>query len=479
LEERALLSGAGSLDPSFGSGGVVTTALGTGYSDAYAVALQSDGKIVAAGDSSGGFTVARYTQVGALDTSFNKTGSAAFAFVGGQHSTHVGGVAVDSSGRILLAGDSSTSTRGTWDIALARLNGNGNLDTTFGTKGKVVTSISAPNGLEIDALVIQPDGKLLVAGWEGTGGYYWENAAVLARYNPNGTLDSSFGNGGVVATTLGAVGANFYAVALQSDGRIIAGGDVYPSANNDSLFAVARFNANGSPDTSFGSGGLVTTSIAQNYAEVHAVLVQSDGRIVAAGSVYGGVQPTPEPANEVAVVRYDTSGNLDPTFGMGGVAATPTPDSITNTANAAALQSDGSIITVGEHYDSTSGANADFEVERYTSGGVLDTTFNGTGIVTTPLASGGAVAMAVVIQPSDGKIVAAGAGLSPSEFALARYLIGPSSTAVRSPKRRPPSRFEVGVAQLSHPTKIRGTLVGLPASARLDSEGRRLDPTRR
>jgi uncharacterized delta-60 repeat protein len=124
-------------------------------------------------------------------------------------------------------------------------------------------------------------------------------------------------------------------------------------------------------------------------------------------------------------------GNLDPGFGTGLIAATPTPDSITNTANAAALHGDGSIITVGEHYDSISSANADFEVERYTSAGFLDTSFNGTGIVTTPITSGGAVALAVVIQPGDGKIVAAGyaGGSSGNEFTLARYVDGSGSTA--------------------------------------------------
>jgi uncharacterized delta-60 repeat protein len=443
LEVRSLLSGAGSLDPSFGTGGVVTTALGSGSSHAYAVALQSDGKIVAAGDSSGGFTVARYTPAGAPDTSFNKTGNVALTFAGGRQSTHLGGVAVDSSGRIVVVGVSSTA-RGL-EIALARLNSNGSLDASFGTKGKVLTAVAGSPA--INALVIQPDGKLLVAGWTNIGGYTWSDVAVLARYNANGTLDRSFGQGGVVTAALGAVGTDFWAVALQSDGRIVAGGDEYPAASTNSLFAVARFNPNGSLDTSFGSGGQVTTSIASNYAAVHAVLVQSDGRIVAAGSVYGGTQSTPQPANEAALVRYDASGNLDPSFGTGGIAATPTPDSITNTANAAALQSDGSIITDGEYYDSTSSANADFVVERYTSTGVLDPSFNGTGIVTTLITSGGAVAQAVVIQPSDGKIVAAGfTGTSfGNEFALARYL-GAATTSTTAVAGRAASQPAVALA---------------------------------
>jgi uncharacterized delta-60 repeat protein len=426
LEVRSLLSGAGSLDPTFGSGGVVTTAPGTVDGTAYALALESDGKIVAAGDSNGGFTVARYTPAGALDTSFNKTGDVALTFDRARQSAHLGGVAVDGSGRIVVAGVSST-VKGL-EIALARLNSNGSLDTTFGTKGMVLTAVAGSPA--INALVIQPDGKLLVAGWTNIGGYSWSDVAVLARYNANGTLDRSFGQGGVVTAALGAVGTDFWAVALQSDGRIVAGGEEYPAASNNSLVAVARFNPNGSLDTSFGSGGQVTTSIAGNYAEVHAVLVQSDGRIVAAGTVLGGTQSTPQNNDEAALVRYDASGNLDPSFGTGGITVTPTPESISSTVNAAALQSDGRIITVGEYYDSTSSANAAFEVERYTSTGVLDTSFNGTGIVTTPITSGGAIAEAVVIQPTDGKIVAAGyTGTSTgNEFALARYLGGSTTT---------------------------------------------------
>jgi uncharacterized delta-60 repeat protein len=410
LEDRCTPS-AGALDPTFGSGGIVNTAP-SGI--AYAVALQTDGKIVAGGDSgSGPFSVARYTTTGALDTSFGNGGSVAVSFFN-KTSTHLGGVALDSSGRIVLAGN-SYSPKIQDNLALARLTSSGSLDTTFGNKGKVLTPLS---GSELDAVVIQPNGQIIVAGWGGTSNSS-ASFGLLARYNANGSLDTSFGNGGLVETYLGTGQAVFNALALQSDGKIVAGGKEAPTATSGNfIFAVARFNANGSLDTSFGSGGQVTTSIAGNATgawetSVHGLLVQSNGMIVAAGTVW----TAPSKSNlEVALARYDTFGNLDPTFGSGGVTQTP-PSGINNDeALAAALQSDGKIVTAGY--------NGSFELERYTSAGALDTTFNGTGIVTTPAA---VAAYGIAIYPSTdttgnaGKIVAVGRSAS-GIFAVARYL---------------------------------------------------------
>jgi uncharacterized delta-60 repeat protein len=236
-----------------------------------------------------------------------------------------------------------------------------------------------------------------------------------------------------VTTTLGFGQAEFFSLALQSDGKILAGGAESPSAtDNPTTFAVARYNANGALDPTFGSGGVATTTIGGNdpyqagpaYGAL-GLLVQSNGMIVAAGTVRSNTGGSVE---EVALARYDTSGNLDPNFGSGGVVVTPTPASASDSAAAAALQSDGSIVVAGDHSDST---GTYFEVERYTSAGALDTTFGGTGIVTTAIGGG---ASALVIQPSDGKIIAAGG--TGSQFALARYLgsaTTSSATALASP----------------------------------------------
>jgi uncharacterized delta-60 repeat protein len=210
-------------------------------------------------------------------------------------------------------------------------------------------------------------------------------------------------------------------LALQTNGAILAGGTEDPSATGNSfIFAVARFYAKGTLDPTFGSGGVATTTIGgnpnwQSMYGVLGLLVQSNGMIVAAGTVPSNTGGSSE---EVALARYDIAGNLDPGFGSGGVVVTPTPASAFDYAAAAALQSDGSIVVAGSHSDST---GSYFEVERYTSGGALDASFGGTGVVTTAIGSG-AAAHGLVIQSSDGKIIAAGAGDSQSQFALARYL---------------------------------------------------------
>jgi len=421
LEDRCLLS-AGALDPTFGSGGIVNTGpSGT----AYAVALQTDGKIVVAGPpASGGSagTVARYTPTGALDTSFGNGGSAAVSFFKNQ-TTNLLAVALDSSGRIVVAGNAYNS-RGQDYIGLARLTSSGSLDGSFGNNGEVLIPLS---GSELDGVVIQSNGEIIAAGWENTS--TGTVLAVLARYNANGSLDTSFGSGGLVQTSLGAAGgASFSAVTLQSDGKIVAGGREWPTSSNSGvLFAVARFNSNGSLDNSFGSGGQVSTSIAGNCSAiwdtgVHGVLVQSNGMIVAAGTVKIGAAWNSN--FEVALARYDSSGNLDPTFGSGGVTQTPSSGNANDAALAAALQSDGKIVTAGYHNASTGNS---FELERYTTAGALDTTFNGTGIVTTAIGSGAASAYGIAIYPSTdttgnaGKIVAVGRNAN-GNFAVARYL---------------------------------------------------------
>lgn len=422
LEVRNLLSGAGSLDPAFGTGGIVTTAIGSG-STAQAVAVQpSDSRIVAVGSSTNKngvsqFTAARYTTSGGLDTSFGSGGSVVLTFVTNQYAS-AQAEAIDGSGKIVLAGYTGTTRSG--DVfALTRLNANGSIDTTFGSKGKVVTAVAG----YAKAVLIQPDGRILVAG------YSFAGAGILARYNANGSPDSTFGSGGVVTTTLGASGAGFFALALQGDGKIIAGGAEATSPNNGpdtAVCLVARLNANGTLDPTFGTGGQVTTPIDGNFNfgtsaggdGVHGLLIQSNGQIVAAGSVSavaGSLAP-----DEVVLARYNvgvagqSDGSLDTSFGNGGITVTPPPSGQDDLASAAALQADGNIVVGGTR---GTGSGNVFLLERYTSAGALDTTFNGSGIVTTAVGSN-ASAYALAIQPSDGKIIAAGT----PQFTLARYL---------------------------------------------------------
>jgi uncharacterized delta-60 repeat protein len=284
----------GSLDPTFGSGGEVTTPVG---SDDYvaSVALQPDGKIVAAGSSSNGsnydFALARYNPDGSLDTTFNGGGTATTAFGAGGDTAY--GVAIQPDGKIVAGGDGWTGSK--FDFALARFDTNGSLDSSFGSGGKVTTPIGSGADVPLAGVALQPDGKIVAAGYTTKVG--GEDFA-LARYNADGSLDSGFGTGGKVTTAIGQHNA-VLDLALQPDGRIVAGGYSWDSptiASED--FAVLRLNADGTLDSSFGSGGKIRTSIGSNEDVGSAVKLQGDGKIVVAGYSSNGAN------DDFALVRY-------------------------------------------------------------------------------------------------------------------------------------------------------------------------------
>ena len=235
------------------------------------------------------------------------------------------------------------------------------------------------------------------------------NSQSLA-WAADGDLDTSFDTDGKVSTPIlsGADEAN--SVVLQSDGKIVAAGSSYNGSNYD--FAVVRYNTDGSLDTTFGTGGKVTTSIGSDSDVANSVVLQSDGKIVAAGYSHNGSN------YDFAIVRYNTNGSLDTTFDADGKQTTSI-GSGTDGANSAVLQSDGKIVAAGYSHN---GTNTDFAVVRYNTDGSLDTTFDTDGKQTTAIGSGAEVANSVVLQ-GDGKIVAAGYSHNGTneDFAVVRY----------------------------------------------------------
>jgi uncharacterized delta-60 repeat protein len=406
----------GSLDASFGIGGEVTTDFSGGSPDlGEAVAIQSDGKIIVGGatfpnflfDETSDFALARYNRNGTLDTNFGSGGKVTTAFGAGS-SEAVTGIAIQADGRIVAGGYSDSS--GSGDFALARYNGDGTLDTSFGNGGKVTTDFNRGSAEGASAIALRPDGKIVLAGFSNVSGTH--NFA-LARYNSNGTLDTSFGNGGEVTPDFG--GSDLLALALDRKGRIIAiGRSDQASGNTD--FALARFESEGRLDVSFGSGGEVTTDFGDTVDVALAVLIQRNGKIVAIGASY----QSPGVDGDFALARYNTQGTLDTSFGNGGKVTTDFSGSL-DVAEAAAPETDGKIIVAGQ---SDAAGSGDFAVARYDSHGVLDATFGSGGKVTTDVAGGGDVANAVALQ-ANGKIVAAGTSgraVLDSDFALVRYL---------------------------------------------------------
>jgi uncharacterized delta-60 repeat protein len=322
----------GTLDTGFGTGGIVTTDIGPGYDIVSSVALQADGKIVVAGDSSASFTLARYHgdaatgTPGTLDTGFGTGGIATVGSIFGGCSS----MALQADGKIVLAGFARTPIApgvSNADFAVARFHGDaatgtpGTLDTGFGTGGIVTTELGGlgNNGSSADfanSVAVQADGKIVVGGVTG-----FEDMAVykvgMVRYHGDaatgtpGTLDAGFGTGGIVITDVSGGAEGINGVALQADGKIVVAGYAKipnsGSAGSNQNFLLARYHgdaATGAPgtlDTGFGTGGIVLTDFgAIDWAS--SVALQPDGNIVVAGYSYDGTETGP--ANGFALARY-------------------------------------------------------------------------------------------------------------------------------------------------------------------------------
>lgn len=332
----------GSLDTNFGVNGVVTTVLTGSTNLASALGIQDDGKLVVVGSTNGGgtydFILQRYSTNGSLElsivTDFNSSLDSARA------------VAIQEDGKMIAAGYSNAG--GSNNFALARYNIDGSLDTSFNGTGKVVTDFGSDD--QINAIVLQTDGKIVAAGTTSVGGFY---DFALARYNTDGSLDTSFNGTGKVITDFGGTLDQAFAVALQKDGKIVAIGTTNAEESND--FALARYNIDGSLDTSFGIMGKVITDFSSGTNDQgRAVVIQKDGRIILSGSTNVGGP------NSFAIVRYHTDGSLDTSFNGTGLVLTDFGG--VDLALAAALQEDGKLVAVGLTLIS---GNTDFALARY------------------------------------------------------------------------------------------------------------------
>ncbi|MBX7154762.1 MAG: T9SS type A sorting domain-containing protein [Candidatus Kapaibacterium sp.] len=308
----------GSLDKTFGSNGIVTTDFSE--SDAgFSVIVQPDGKIIVAGTSVTGFAIARYNSNGSLDNTFGVGGKQETSFKDDIHSELcTGGAAVlQTDGKILMAGDVYFKGQGLQgDFAVLRYNSNGTLDTTFGKGGKVTTNVSNYEN-HAYAIAVQADGKILVAGdANGSAGTHYGMA--LVRYNTDGSLDKSFNANGIIVYPLSVDSINYataYTIAIQKDGKIlIAGGGKAANGN----ITLLRFNNNGSIDNSFGNNGKVVTEVANTELDIaYSMVLQSDNKIVVVGTTdVGGTN------SNIILLRYNANGSPDNTFGTNGMVIT-------------------------------------------------------------------------------------------------------------------------------------------------------------
>ena len=388
---------ASDLDPSFDSDGIVTTNHDE-FDEINDLVIQPDGKIVVAGESApfdvfrsrSRMIVARYNIDGSLDATFGNNGIVTTA-VGEQ--ALASAVALQADGKIVVVGSGGTMNQ--TSFVVVRYNPNGSLDDTFGNGGIVTTSVTS--FARLHDVAIQSDGKIVAAGDAMIPDFaFITNVFTVARYNIDGSLDTTFDGDGVSQAVVGVSPQTAvpWGLALQDDQKIVLAGTCVSSFSE---FCLARYNSDGSPDSTFDGDGLVVTGFDSSAgASAKDVVIQPDGKILAAGSRFG------DGSIDAVLARYNADGSLDTTFDGDGKVITP---GSLFSVHALALQADGRIIAVGQIIDTFSFLR--LTVARYTSTGALDNTFAGGSLVTPAFAFVHSRGNAVAVQ-TDGRIVAGG-----------------------------------------------------------------------
>ncbi|HRI19339.1 MAG TPA: T9SS type A sorting domain-containing protein [Panacibacter sp.] len=464
----------GTADNSFGVNGMIHVDIENGSYGAFSAVIQNDNKIIAAGHynninnesqyhyGTSGIAITRFTTNGTLDNSFGSLGTVKTDFKTPNASTDYGqSVAIGREGNIIVAGysysgaflnqslscykpdgspdlifdsngkltinnggnfqgfslavqqDENLLLAGRWhngsnyDFAVTRYSIYGHPDfNNFGTNG--IAHVATGNSDESAyAVAIQTDGKIVLAGTSYNGHDY---DIALARFNSNGTVDNSFSFDGVLTKNISNGNDYGYSIAIQPDGKIVVGGYGYGGTNDD--FIVLRFLTDGSPDNSFGTNGMVKTSITKTSNDYgKALKIQADGKIILAGYTNNGLN------NDYAIVRYNSNGTIDNSFNLTGMVTGSFEGTSNDYCTSAAIQADGKIVIAGYYYKNTTNKN-DFAIARYLSNGKPDAAFGAVGKVLTDFGGTDDYANSIAVQ-QDGKLVVA--GTSANDFAVARY----------------------------------------------------------
>jgi uncharacterized delta-60 repeat protein len=409
-------AGIGDLDPAFDNDGKRT---GPVFDGVVKVALQPDGKIVAVGPVGGfnptaaEFTVVRLNPDGSLDMSFDGDGVATTDFGAIDRSS---AVAIQPDGKIVVAGVTGDALAGD-DFAVARYNSDGSPDMGFSDDGKQTTDVSSGGGDAVNTLLIQPDGRILAAGY----GARDPNATqasdfALARYLTDGKVDATH------VTEFGTtLGSGIAGVSLLPDGKVLAGGSVGDLSVSD--FALARYNEDLSPDNDFGGGGTLTSEIGSGtYETAFGMTTQPDGKVVLVGEV-GSDSTAPR---DIALARFDTSGVPDPSFdGDGKLALDIGPPS---SAQGVVVQPDGKLVVAGRL---GAGTSLDFALVRLEQGGAPDPSFATNGLATADFGSSDYANS--VARGEDGMLLVSGSnGFGPAPAAFARFVGAPPETTITS-----------------------------------------------
>jgi uncharacterized delta-60 repeat protein len=401
----------GSTDNSFGTNGLVTTSffdISSFWAQVTSVALQADGKIVAAGytlTGSAGFismAVARYNSNGTLDTGFDGDGRALVDFTTPR--SRANEVAIQTDGKIVIAGLTREAVGSISDFAAARLNGDGTLDTGFDGDGRITTKFTTTSSA-VQSIGIQTDGKIVAVGYSILGS---ARDIAIARYLPDGALDTSFDGDGKLTTDIGDDLAE--SMAIQTDGKIVVCGQSFAAPNTLVAFMSARYNTDGSLDNSYNGNGKVLTQLPDRVGRANAAFIRPDGKIILAGHA------NTFNVSDFAVLRYEANGILDTTFEGDGIAVVE-PGNSADWIYDMAVQPDGKIVAAGYGFE---GFFQTVTVARFLPGGALDTSFGNQGSVIHFVQDLDTYANDVIVQP-DGKILVSVGSYFPGRYTTLRY----------------------------------------------------------
>lgn len=384
---------AGRLDQTFGSGGTVLYRGGGGED----LALLADGRIVTVGGTNDRFAISVLDIDGDLDATFGHDGTVTTTFLRDDVcGSAAEAVVVQPDGKTVAAGYTYCSTGARSRFALARYGPHGHLDPTFGGDGRVMTRFGERCASLAWAAALQTNGKIVVVGQTFCDG----GRFAVARYDADGSLDATFSGDGLRTTDFSSFGDQATDVAIQPDGKIVVSGAAVLERNH-ARFALARYDRHGRLDPTLGADGKVTTKFGGCPANASALALQDDGKIVAAG--WAGCLP------QFALARYTPGGRLDETFSGDGRITTligPCGDQ----ANAVVVQSDGRIVAGGWAACDEAADDTSFALARYRRSGHLDVTFGGDGKVTTRISPGDFFEQVSALAiDADGRIVAGGA----------------------------------------------------------------------
>lgn len=386
------------LDPTFGNNGIVLNNPAIqpgGGATIYTLMPLPDGKILAGGSYEGKACVIRYLPNGTIDNSFGQSG-----LYLGPNQSGINHIQLQPDGKIVAEGYAYPSN----EVALTiRINNNGSADNSFGQSGIVYTNFAFQTTDEGLALALQPDGKIVFIGT------YNASFITLARLMPNGSLDSTFGNNGILITNIPGKGRG---ISLLPDGRIVIGGTQVPQGR----FIAMRFLPSGTLDTTYNHSGLAFTPVGDAYAFARAFCLQPDGKALVGGSGSFGNE-----GSNFAVARFMQDGSVDTAYGSMGIASIDkNPD---DELLAMYLLPDGKLLAAGA---TAAASDYIFATSRIDSIGKTDSSFGGEGWIITPLLGNADYVRTLAIQP-DGKVIAGGDAhdniAMTHELAMVRYNI--------------------------------------------------------